>query len=218
MKTHRAQLIAALLLSAALFAALAILRATPFFVALDHAASAKIAALRFDTLTVIVASLTEILSVQFMIVAFGGFVLALWWGGEKRQAADFLLSIVLGVLFFVIAKAIGHVARPDGGLLDVAGSSFPSGHATIATIFFIFLSHLFEETRPRRVFLFLFNLLALCMILAVCFSRIYLGVHWLSDVAGGMLVGVFSTSAARLAMHDYRSRSRTSRSASRRAA
>jgi membrane-associated phospholipid phosphatase len=69
--------------------------------------------------------------------------------------------------------------------------SFPSGHTTIATAFFGgAVAVVFHLTRNRRLRLASL-LVAAVVISGVAFSRVYLGAHWLTDVAGGLLVGLF---------------------------
>ena len=66
-----------------------------------------------------------------------------------------------------------------------------SGHATMSTLFFgACAAVVFHSTRrrgPRTGAV----AAAAVIVLAVCFSRIYLGAHWLTDVCAGMLVGLF---------------------------
>lgn len=82
--------------------------------------------------------------------------------------------------------------RPDlwAPLATETSHSFPSGHATMATIFFgaagMALARLVPHPAGRLGIL----LAAALLILAVALSRVYLGVHWLSDVLAGILLGV----------------------------
>ena len=85
-------------------------------------------------------------------------------------------------------KIYFDIPRPDGGVLDTFGNSFPSGHATVSTIFFIMIMYSFDRylsSVKRNIF----NLFCLLGIVAVSFSRIYLGVHWFSDVLFGIFLG-----------------------------
>ncbi len=85
-----------------------------------------------------------------------------------------------------------HIARPDSPPVPVSGFSFPSGHATMATAFFltlcIVLRRNFRSQAARA------GLIVLAFFLSglVGLSRMYLGAHWLSDVVGGMMVGSFA--------------------------
>ena len=105
-----------------------------------------------------------------------------------RYTLLFLLTLISGGAIVYFLKIFFNVARPTGGVIQVLGQSFPSGHATIATIFFIMLVYIFDDYLDglRKI---AFNIFCLAFIFLVSFSRVYLGVHWLSDVIGGIILG-----------------------------
>lgn len=120
-----------------------------------------------------------------------------WWLWCTRRPVGALLLLlsVSGHLINVAIKAAFNRARPGAGddvlvILAAHGSSFPSGHAQAATLFFGFLAVLigihFRSRRLRH------TLIAACVGtgLAICFSRIYLGAHFLSDIVGGIAAGL----------------------------
>jgi membrane-associated phospholipid phosphatase len=89
-----------------------------------------------------------------------------------------------------LLKALVDRARPPGHMLTPHGSSFPSGHAAYAAATAVALVLLFTE--PGRKRLLWFPLAAL-VIAAMCWSRTYLQVHWLSDVLAGASLGIAIT-------------------------
>ena len=111
-----------------------------------------------------------------------------------RRRIDALIVLISGapvLAGFLLKEAVGR-ARPENFL--IAGSapstmSFPSGHSLFAMVFggllIVLVGELVESTPVRRVLQFGLALL----ILAVGASRVYLGVHWPSDVLGGYLFG-----------------------------
>jgi membrane-associated phospholipid phosphatase len=105
-------------------------------------------------------------------------------------ALFFLTSIITGSFLVFLIKVLFNTARPMDGVMFVFGPSFPSYHATIATIFFITLMYIFDQYL-NSFFRFLFNSLCIFGIFVVAFSRVYLGVHWFSDVFFGVIIGAF---------------------------
>ncbi len=116
------------------------------------------------------------------------------WLYERRRYAEsvFLLMLTLGNLLGIILKYVIHRARPSDALVQVLtyapGQSFPSGHAMgIMLLVGGFLAFLPSSLRRHRNAVIL---LSLILIVLVGISRIYLGVHWISDVIAGYVFGL----------------------------
>lgn len=108
-----------------------------------------------------------------------------------RYSLLLILALSAGKLSEVFTKYIIGRDRPTNPLIEADGYSLPSGHATIAIIFFSLLAYYFKNhLKNKAIKYFLFTLCAL-IILGVGFSRIYLGVHWFSDVVAGYALGMF---------------------------
>jgi undecaprenyl-diphosphatase len=118
--------------------------------------------------------------------------LVLLWRREREHLLLLLLAVPGGGLLNLMVKQLVHRARPtfDVPILTLASYSFPSGHAMGSTVFYGTLAaiaaHHLHDARPRA----LLAVLAAALVLLVCFSRMYLGVHYLSDVVAGCLEGV----------------------------
>lgn len=105
-------------------------------------------------------------------------------------------ALILAYKAFSIIKLMTAVSRPPSGIMTAYDFSFPSGHTTIATTFFLIVLYmLWPEIKKNRQKIY-FSIATFILILAVGFSRMYLGMHWASDVLGGFLLGlsVFSFS------------------------
>jgi undecaprenyl-diphosphatase len=72
----------------------------------------------------------------------------------------------------------------------VLTSSFPSGHATSATIVYGTVAYLAARLQKRHFTRWITLTIAALVILLICFSRLYLGVHYPSDVVAGIVTGV----------------------------
>jgi len=109
-------------------------------------------------------------------------VLARW----RRWGAVAVLGVGLGLTVAAVhlTKAIVDRPRPEGGLVDAAGSAYPSGHAaySITWIAIAVLLSRFVPWLAGRAFLLVIGIVVAA---AVGLSRVYLHVHWLSDVLGG---------------------------------
>lgn len=122
--------------------------------------------------------------------------LALAFRGHYAAAAHILLAAIMTiVLVWGLKSAIG-IVRPDQVANPPSSGSFPSGHATGITVFVTLLaSFVAAETRNRKRWQ-TYTMLSLPLI-PVAISRLYLGVHWFSDIIGGLLLGLAITGAIR---------------------
>ena len=143
--------------------------------------------------------LTNILRPTILVLA--GLLLAylLYTRGSKKKSFIVCVSIILGALSELIMKIIIHNPRPANSLIQEYGFSFPSGHATMACIFFLLFIYTLKHTwsKPVKVTL---TLLSILLIILTGASRIYLGVHWFSDVIAGYALGIFWVSLSILAI------------------
>lgn len=114
---------------------------------------------------------------------------------KNRQYRDFFLvsAVTAGgsALVIIIKEIIGRV-RPviENPVYKAQGYSFPSGHSTTAMCFYgvlVFLVFKYVKNFWLKIFLTLF---LSAIILLVGFSRVYLGVHYPSDVAAGYYLGL----------------------------
>ena len=99
-------------------------------------------------------------------------------------------NIALGALFNEILKHLFLRARPDLlQLAKVSGYSFPSGHSMNSMIFYGFFIYILVKNMKHRGKYFIVGALGL-LVLMIGVSRIYLGVHYASDVLAGVITGL----------------------------
>ena len=129
----------------------------------------------------------------FTVVTFFAFALPLLLKGYRR-ASYFSFLIWVGPLLSWILKFLIARPRPEGFLLEgyslPPDFSFPSGHVVFYVVFFglvaVYARYLPNLTSLGRNILFTISGLLIGL---VGLSRVYLGVHWPTDVIGGYLLG-----------------------------
>lgn len=127
---------------------------------------------------------------QVIVVSILSATTLLWLWKKRRYILPLLIAVAGSQLFTQFGKLIFHRPRPQTALYVEHSFSFPSGHATIAVAFYGFLTYfLIRETKKWGTKVNLFCA-GMGIILLIGFSRLYLGVHYLSDVWGGYLVGL----------------------------
>ena len=133
-------------------------------------------------------------------------VVTLLFHGKRRHALVMGATVVLAQISSEALKAFYDRPRPTlvphGSF--VYSSSFPSGHSTLAAATYLTLAAIvasLERTRQAKIFVFV---LALLIVPAVGFSRVYLGVHWPSDVLAGWSLGALWALGALIAMQALR--------------
>ena len=130
---------------------------------------------------------------RFLLPATLAVTAALVLRGRRVSAVLFFGVVIGGWLLETLLKIIYHRARPDlwPALVTEKTYSFPSGHATMATLFYGAAAALVLHLSKKRALRSAALALATAVILSVSYTRIYLGAHWASDVGGGILVGLF---------------------------
>lgn len=127
----------------------------------------------------------------FVLVPITLIICWLLWRRDERSSALFIaLSFAGATAISSLDKVlVGRPRPPVHHLEAVTSGSFPSGHTTEATAFGVALLLTFLATRPRRGLAVLAAIVTAAGVAAVALSRIYLGVHYPTDIAGGLVLG-----------------------------
>ena len=145
--------------------------------------------LRTDTLTNIFTWIT-LLGKSQVILGFITVCVAILW---LRRMNYYIVALFIAVsgsgAFTYLGKLAFHRPRPELAVYAEHSFSFPSGHATIAVAFYGFVGYLLIRFIPgwnKKVNIFF---TVVFLILAIGFSRVYLGEHYISDIWSGYLIG-----------------------------
>jgi undecaprenyl-diphosphatase len=126
-------------------------------------------------------------------------LLALVRAKRRREAAFFVIAVVGANALNEAMKLVFHRPRPEAyfGYELPFTYSFPSGHSFVSFCFYLALAEMVMEAHwPLGRRLAVWSVVAL-LVLAIGFSRVYLGVHYPSDVLGGYAGAVAWTFAVR---------------------
>lgn len=137
-------------------------------------------------------------SIMFLFTFLGSYMLVfgtvfiasiLFWKRKHIESFFFMFIIGVGLLLNLLIKQLIARPRPPHPLYQVLSYSFPSGHSMNSFIFYaILVFGVFHFTRRKRMSLIL-GIFMLVLVLLIGISRVYLGVHYPSDVIGGFIAG-----------------------------
>ena len=157
--------------------------------AVDIAVRDFFVSIRNDVLNVLIPALTHC-GDTVTIVALCAILVIL--PTRKKYGFPVTLAALTGLAIYKPMKHVFLRERPDViyHLVEQGGYSFPSGHSTSSVIVYGLLLYLIRKHCKNEK---LKNLLyAICLVFALLIgpSRLYVGVHWFTDVAAGMLFGL----------------------------
>lgn len=110
---------------------------------------------------------------------------------DKKMGLIIIINLLVSILLNIIFKGIIQRDRPlEDFLITESGYSFPSGHSMVSMAYYgLIIYFIYKKIKAKRVRNVLMILIGF-LILAIGFSRIYLGVHFASDVIGGFLISI----------------------------
>lgn len=157
----------------------------------DAAVLQLAARLRHAWLNGIAMDLTAIgspLVVALFTLTLGAFLVA---KGDRRGAIVLAASSLASGLLTLAVKSILERPRPDvvPRLVEVTGLSYPSGHSLASAAVYVTAAFVVARHVPRLPERLVAVVFALTIVLMIGASRVYLGVHYASDVLGGVLLG-----------------------------
>jgi undecaprenyl-diphosphatase len=135
-----------------------------------------------------ITSIGGVSVLTLLTLIIGGYLLV----ARKAAMAGFVIGAVAGgATISVILKHFFVRARPElvQHLVEVHSTSFPSGHAMNSAVVYLTLGALLARTRSEKDVRIYLMAVAILLTLLIGVSRVYLGVHWPSDVLAGWCDG-----------------------------
>ena len=134
-------------------------------------------------------AVTSLFSPLIFFFLFLVFLVFLFYKKKFNYIFISIFSIFSGLVLEKIIKFLIKSPRPSNALISVSGFSFPSGHALISTIFFFLIWYSFKKDIKSKFLYKSFLIINIILWSLVCLSRVYLRVHWFSDILGGIFLG-----------------------------
>lgn len=143
-----------------------------------------------ESITPVVKILTHLGGAAFLISIT---ILTLLFIKDKNCFINVSLNLSIVYVLSVIFKNFIKRERPLDSLIPIPSDySFPSGHTMCSVAFYGFLIYLVNKYVKNKILKVILNVLFVLSIVLVAFSRLYLGVHYFSDVIMGILLGILS--------------------------
>ncbi len=163
---------------------------SPWMLSIDKSFARFLFSIRITTIADALLYFTMLGSIRVVIIiALAAIVIFLWKKNFVYLIASVIALVGTGATV-LLGKNYFHRIRPtDFGFYSETSFSFPSGHATIAVAFYGLLFYAVFHHFKRNKIKFLWITISLSFILLLGFSRLYLGVHYLSDVVAGYSLG-----------------------------
>lgn len=111
--------------------------------------------------------------------------LILYFNRQKSYAILLSSTSIFTAATIKLLKFLIQAPRPISTLIQETSYSFPSGHTTFAVIFFGLITYVFTKPKHRTPAIITSTIL----IIIIASSRLYLQVHWLTDIIGGLIIG-----------------------------
>lgn len=127
-----------------------------------------------------------------IMIAFALIAAEILYFQRRGKSSVILLSgLFSGYVLEEIFKLIVKRTRPAMQLVSESDYSFPSGHSIFSIILFSLLIYFYKDEIKNKFLRIVFVSVNVFFILLIGFSRIYLNVHWFTDVIGGYALGFF---------------------------
>ena len=185
MKIKKRQIIATILI--VLFLILLVLVSSKGVLGIDKAAINFVLSIRNDFLTNFFKIITKLCNGTYLLIITAILLIIF---RDRKESILIPINLGVSVLLNQVFKSIIRRPRPEYKLIKQGGYSFPSGHAMLAVAFYGLLLYLVNRHVKKKALRIILSTLLIILMILIGFSRIYLGVHYLSDVIAGYSLGI----------------------------
>ena len=141
-----------------------------------------------DFTTPIAKFITNFGGAIFLIVVT--IVLFILIKNKKIRLSIFSNLVIITILNQLLKRILQRTRPTEYRIIEETGYSFPSGHSMISMAFYGYLIYLIYKYAKNKYIKWISIVLLSILICAIGISRIYLGVHYTSDVLGGFLISI----------------------------
>lgn len=156
---------------------------------LDNNVNSYLSTIHYPTLDKLMLYITKIGNTYESLLIFIVLSFFIITKNKKYLFYIFTISTALATILPLIIKNLIQKIRPVSDLLQETDFSFPSGHTTISIIFIIASIIIIVPLIKNKFYKYFYLITSFCIFSLVVFSRLYLSVHWFSDILGGILLG-----------------------------
>ena len=148
--------------------------------------------LRSPILTIFMKTITKLSDTgNIILIGFILTILFVCFLKQKKVAILIPCNLIVATLANQTLKAIFQRDRPFGyNLINASGFSFPSGHAMVSMAFYGLLIYIIYNLVKNKTLRNILITLNVIIILLIGLSRVYLGVHYLSDIIAGFSISI----------------------------
>ena len=142
---------------------------------------------QIDFLTVCSNIVTSLASSQAIIIITLVLIFLL---NTNHERIFVIINTLISAGIIILSKNIFLRERPLIGSEILSSYSFPSGHSLIATTYYGFLIYLLRKSKCKEEYKVIGTTLLTTLIVLICLSRLILNVHYVTDVVGGVILGL----------------------------
>ena len=143
-----------------------------------------------DNLTNFFKFITNLINIPFICFVCFIFVIISFIKRDYKYCPFVVCNLLFIIVLNTVLKYIYTRPRPEFMLIDEYGYSFPSGHAMVSMAFYGLFIYILFHTNINKYLKYILSSLIFILIMLIGLSRIYLNVHYVSDVIAGFAVSV----------------------------